>query len=247
MAYIAGTLDMGIVYSRKKTNDDNDWRLEAFSDADWASETTSRRSRTGIILMMCGAPMLWKSHLQATISLSTTEAEYNALVYMGCETLYFFRLLADLGQRAIVEGVKSGGAGKAMPIRVDNKSTLRIAENPFNMRRTRHIEIRHMKVLEWVKAGLISLVYVPSADNIADIFTKASKKQVFTSNRDSILSRVGPLATTVSNETGLVSYDAGEFSELAGVKPAVSSVSEQRTSVSAVMSRLYQQIAHDSK
>ena len=98
---------MGIVYSRKKTNNDHDWRLEAFSDADWASETTSRRSRTGIILMMCGAPMLWKSHLQATISLSTTEAEYNALVYMGCETLYFFRLLADLGQRAIVEGVKA--------------------------------------------------------------------------------------------------------------------------------------------
>ena len=105
MCYIAGTIDMGIVYSRKKINNDHDWRLEAFSDADWASETTSRRSRTGIILMMCGAPMLWKSHLQATISLSTTEAEYNALVYMGCETLYFFRLLADLGQQRAIMSV----------------------------------------------------------------------------------------------------------------------------------------------
>ena len=245
MAYIAGTLDMGIVYSRKKVNNNHDWRLEAFSDADWASETTSRRSRTGVVLMMCGAPMLWKSQLQATISLSTTEAEYNALVYMGCEILYFFRLLSELGQRAVVEGTKAGGTGRAMPVRVDNKSTLRIAENPFNMRRTRHIEIKHMKVLEWVKAKLISLVYVPSSDNLADLFTKASRKQVFQSNRDSILSRVGLATNSPSPETGLVPYDAGGFPQPAGVKPTVSAISEQQTRMSAVMGRLYQQIAHN--
>ena len=113
------------------------------------------------------------------------------------------------------------------------------------MRRTRHIEIKHLKVLEWVKARVIALVYVPSADNLADIFTKASRKPVYLSNRDMILSRVG-LATTASTEAGLVSYDAGEFAELAGAKPAVSSISENRqTSLSDVMTHLYQHMTHE--
>ena len=127
--------------------------------------------------MMAGAPIIWKSHMQATISLSTTEAEYNALVYMGCEILYFFRLLSDLGQRAIVQGSKGDG-DRAMAIRCDNKSTIAISTNPFNMRRTRHIDIRHKKVIEWVKAKLIKLVFVPSEENISDIFTKASRRAV---------------------------------------------------------------------
>ena len=139
--------------------------------------------------MMAGAPIIWKSHMQATISLSTTEAEYNALVYMGCEILYFFRLLSDLGQRAIVQGSKGDG-DRAMAIRCDNKSTIAISMGAFNMRRTRHIEIRHKKVIEWVKAKLIKLVFVPSDENISDIFTKASRRAVFLQNRDVFMSRV---------------------------------------------------------
>ena len=52
------------------------------------------------------------------------------------------------------------------------KSTIAISTNPFTMRRTRHIEIRHKKVIECVKAKFIKLVFVPSDENISDIFTK---------------------------------------------------------------------------
>jgi len=239
LAYIAGTLDLGIIYSRKKVAGDDDWRLEAFCDADWASNTVTRRSRTGVILMMAGAPIIWKSHMQATISLSTTEAEYNALVYMGCEILYFFRLLSDLGQRAIVQGSKGDG-DRAMAIRCDKKSNIAMSTNPCNMRRTRHIEIRHKKVIEWVKAKLIKLVFVPSDENISDIFTKASRRAVFLQNRDVFMSRVQLAKEPTIIEKGLVSYDAGGFIKPAGVKPAVSAVAvQQETSMSTIMSHLY--------
>jgi len=89
------------------------------------------------LLTLCGDPIIWKSCLQATIALSTTEAEYNALVYLGCEILYVFRILGDMGKMGedIVGGVSDTGIQKAMPVKVDNSSTIRIAENPFNMRR----------------------------------------------------------------------------------------------------------------
>ena len=50
--------------------------------------------------------------------------------------------------------------------------------------------IRHKKVIEWVKAKLIKLVFVPSEENISDIFTKASRRAVFLQNRDVFMSRV---------------------------------------------------------
>ena len=246
-SYIAGTLDMGIVYTKKMEGTNHDWRLEAFSDADWASNTETRRSRTGIILRIAGAPIVWKSHLQATIALSTTEAEYNALVYMGCEILYIFRILGDMGMKEEIVGSGDGaGHQKPMPVRVDNMSTLRIAENPFNMRRTRHIEIRHMKVLEWVRAKLISLQYVPSLDNLADFFTKPARRAVFVANRDSILSRVR-LPIAITDSKGLMSYDVGGFEQPAGAKPAVSAVVDQleETSVSSALSVWWNRMWND--
>jgi len=130
-----------------------------------------------------------------------------------------------------------------MPVKVDNVSTIRIAETPFNMRRTRHIEIRHMKVLEWIRAGLISLEYVPSADNLADFFTKAARRAVFVSNRDSIMSTITTRSVSL-DEKGLMSYDVGGFDEPAGAKPADSPAGrgEQTESVSAVMGILHRQM-----
>jgi hypothetical protein len=198
-------------------------------------------------LRIAGAPIVWKSHLQATIALSTTEAEYNALVYMGCEILYIFRILGDMGMKEEIVGSGDGaGHQKPMPVRVDNMSTLRIAENPFNMRRTRHIEIRHMKVLEWVRAKLISLQYVPSLDNLADFFTKPARRAVFVANRDSILSRVR-LPIAITDSKGLMSYDVGGFEQPAGAKPAVSAVVDQleETSVSSALSVWWNRMWND--
>jgi hypothetical protein len=125
-------------------------------------------------------------------------------------------------------------------------STLRIAENPFNMRRTRHIEIRHMKVLEWVRAKLISLQYVPSLDNLADFFTKPARRAVFVANRDSILSRVR-LPIAITDSKGLMSYDVGGFEQPAGAKPAVSAVVDQleETSVSSALSVWWNRMWND--
>ena len=242
-SYVAGTISMGLAYTRKFEENEHDWRFTAYSDADWASNTLTRRSRTGVLLSLCGAPIIWKSCLQATIALSTTEAEYNALVYLGCEILYIFRILGDMGKMEdIVGGVSNNGIRKAMPVKVDNVSTIRIAENPFNMRRTRHIEIRHMKVLEWIRAGLISLEYVPSADNLADFFTKAARRAVFVSNRDSIMSTITTRSFSL-DEKGLMSYDVGGFDEPAGAKPADSPAGRGQTeSVSAVMGVLHRQM-----
>jgi hypothetical protein len=53
-------------------------RLHAYVDSDWGSDRTHRRSVTGLVLMLAGGVIAYKSKYQATIALSSTEAEFTA-------------------------------------------------------------------------------------------------------------------------------------------------------------------------
>jgi hypothetical protein len=61
--------------------------LDLYVDADFVSlfrrepdvNPDSAWSQTGLILLFCGCPMLWKSFLQTEISIPTLEAEYSAV------------------------------------------------------------------------------------------------------------------------------------------------------------------------
>lgn len=71
LRYLKGTKDYKLYF-----NHSSDGKVLGFADADWASDVDSRRSCTGYLFTMQGAAISWKSHRQATIALSTTEAEY---------------------------------------------------------------------------------------------------------------------------------------------------------------------------
>ena len=58
-------------------------------------------------------------------------------------------------------------------IRVDNQAAIALANNPVLHQRSKHIDIRYFRIREEVKAERIKLVYVPTGENLADIFTKA--------------------------------------------------------------------------
>jgi hypothetical protein len=55
---------------------------------------------------------------------------------------------------------------------MDNKSAIALANNPVFHKRTKHIRITYHWLRQKVAEGLVTLVYVQSEQNIADIFTK---------------------------------------------------------------------------
>lgn len=57
-------------------------------------------------------------------------------------------------------------------IKGDNRGAIALTKNTKGHGKVKHIDIRHHYICERIRSGDISIEYVPSADNLADLFTK---------------------------------------------------------------------------
>ncbi|MCO5574893.1 hypothetical protein L7F22_028687 [Adiantum nelumboides] len=113
--------------------------------------------------MLGSSCISWLSKKQPTMATSSCETEYKTVFTATVECVWLRRLMADLGV----------GQDTANTIYTDSQSALTIARNPIFHARTKHIEVHYHYVRERISAGEISLAYVPTQDNLADLFTKA--------------------------------------------------------------------------
>ena len=91
LRYLKGTQNFGLSYG-KSTN----LTLHGFSDADWGSNHTDRRSTSGYVYLLAGGAITWSSKKQPTVALSSMEAEYMALCHATKEAIWLRSLSADL-------------------------------------------------------------------------------------------------------------------------------------------------------
>lgn len=124
---------------------------------------------TGFSLFLGFALISWKSKKQATISRSSSEAEYRALASTTCEIQWILYLLADLCHPQ----------STPVPLYCDNKSAIAIAQDPTFHERTKHIEIDCHLVRDKLHEDTIQLLLDSSANQLADIYTKPLQPAVF--------------------------------------------------------------------
>ena len=167
--YLRSTPTMGLSYFT-----DSPLQLQAFSDADYAGCKDTRRSTTGYCIFLGTSLLSWKSKKQATVSKSSTEAEYRAMSSTCAEIVWLCRLLSDFDIN-----FKS-----PTPLFCDNESAAKIACNPVFHERTKHIEVDCHFVREKFEQGLITLPHVSSKEQLADFLTKSqshSRHNIFMS------------------------------------------------------------------
>lgn len=169
--YLKDTPNLGIKYRKTES-----LQLIGYSDANFASDVTTRKSITGCALKLCNGPVVWTSQKQNSVSLSTTEAEYIAASQTVKEILWARQLLEDVCETI----------NKPVKLYVDNQSAIRLIRNPEFHKRTKHVDVRYHFVREKVSDGVIEPVYIQSADQLADIFTKALPKQAFSKLRSAL-------------------------------------------------------------
>lgn len=163
--YLIGTSDVGIEF----TSGGSTCELIGFSDSDFASDVVTRRSTTGYAFCLANGIVTWSSQRQKLVTLSTTEAEYVAAAAAAKEAVWLRKLLNDLGCRPIGATILS----------IDNQSAIRLIKNSEFHKRTKHIDVKFHYIRETVESGEVSVQYVPTDMQRADIFTKALPKNKF--------------------------------------------------------------------
>ena len=66
-----------------------------------------------------------------------------------------------------------------IPMFCDNISAIKIAENPVQHSKTKHIEVRYHFIREHVETGTIELHYVSTTKQVVDILTKPLNESTF--------------------------------------------------------------------
>jgi hypothetical protein len=157
IGYIKNTLDFGLTYS-------HDYELSpyAFIDSDYGGCRDTWRLTSGYVFIMAGGAVSWSSKRQATIALSTVEAEYVAMSRCAQQMVWMHSWLQEVEIDFQAPGVIKG----------DNKGAITLTKNTKDHGKVKHINIQHHYIRELLKAGTIATEHVSSTDNLADLFTK---------------------------------------------------------------------------
>ncbi len=158
VGYIKNTIDFGLIYSR-----DADLTPLAYADADYGGCRDTRRSTSGYVFTMAGGAVTWSSKRQATVALSTVEAEYVAMSRCAQQMVWMQTWLDEVEIGHNMPGV----------IRGDSRGAIALAKTTKDHGKVKHIDIRHHYLRELVKSELVIFEQIPSADNLADLFTKS--------------------------------------------------------------------------
>ena len=167
LRYFWRTKDLGITYggvtSRGLT-------MSAYVGSDHATCQDSRRSVSGGAVVLVGGTISWFSRAQRVTASASSESEYVALAEILNETKFLLQV-----QEFIMPTLRSC----TISIMEDNQGAIKMANNKYSSRRTRHIDVKHHIVRDAVEEGLVRIVYVRGEEQHAGILTKALGMRTF--------------------------------------------------------------------
>ena len=158
LRYLKGTVSYKLTY----TADNAQELFVTYSDASHGSCKATGRATGGYVTLVCGGAVGWSSKRQGFVTLSSTEAEYVAAVEAGKEILWMRNILSEFGHVIPFPST----------LFIVNKSGISVAKNPEHHGRMKHLDLRFYWLRDAVEASLINPVYVPTEEQVADIFTK---------------------------------------------------------------------------
>ena len=136
----------------------------------------------GVVMMLAGAAVYYRTRLQPTVALSSTEAEFVNMTDAGKAALYIRWILEEIGLIQV----------DPTPIQADNSGAIAIANAHKPTRRTRHVDMRAFVILQWTDDEFINFVQTPTKNQTSDSLSKATDRVKFYEHMDVMMGRRKP-------------------------------------------------------
>ncbi|KAL2498871.1 cysteine-rich RLK (RECEPTOR-like protein kinase) 8 [Abeliophyllum distichum] len=164
LRYLKGSGHLSLKFSKS----DEEVILKGYTDSDFVGDLDKRRSTSSYGFTLCDGCISWKSQLQKTVALSSTEAEYIAACDAVKEGLWLRGLLGEIGFR-----------NETIRLYTDNQSAIHLSKNPVYHDRTKHMDIKFHFVRDMVEKNIVDLIKIPTQFNPSDIGTIEQMKSKF--------------------------------------------------------------------
>lgn len=149
----------------------------------------------GINIQIAGGTVLYKTKYQDVIAQSSTEAAFIAAAEAGKMILYLRTILEQIGLEQ----------EKAMIIYKDNQGALLMAKAAQLTKHTKHIDIKHFALQQWVENDLLDFKCISTQhDNSADALTKATLRTLFYWHMNHITGKLIPQYATYLDNAGAI-------------------------------------------
>ena len=194
LSYLHGTIDYGIRFTQQNNT------LSGFTDSSFASDYDSYRSVTGQCFLMNNSIVSWRAHLQPTVALSSTEAEYMAANDSGrtalslvqvrnifnCDPVACIAIQSVEPTPLMMTHVTTGNKRTLnhQLIHCDSKGAIHLLNNAHLQRSSKHIDITAHWCREHISNNRLKFEYIRGNTNPADMFTKPLPAPAFRLYRD---------------------------------------------------------------
>ena len=182
-AYLKYTLNENYGTLITSNNESESVILDCFTDANWASDIDTRRSKSGILLRLDGSTIITRSHMQPTIAQSSTGAELISANDGAKDIVWARQFLQECNFPQLHPTILSH----------DNAGSIAISENDTLAKVNRHLDVKLLWLRELVANNIIGMKYVKSSEMIADALTKILPRPPFERFRQLI--GITPLST----------------------------------------------------
>lgn len=157
LRYVKGSLDLKLVFRKNEAQSE----IIGYVDSDWAGDKVDRKSTGGFIFKIFNCAVSWGSRKQATVALSSTESEFIALSSAVSEACWLRSLFKDLQ-----------GSEVRVTLYEDNQSVIKLCKNPQFHHKLKHIDIKVHFIRDKIKSNILTVLYVNTNDQVADVLTK---------------------------------------------------------------------------
>lgn len=157
--YLGSTKDKRLHFSFGAQTTGPNLILNAFSDSDYSSGP-DRRSTLAYVIALQQVPIAWSSQRQRCVAHSTAEVEYVALSNAIRMCKYFMHLAEFFA------------ISHQCAVFCDNNAAVASMLSPTVSSKLRHIDTAIHSARDFFSTTDVTLQYVPSEKNVADLFTK---------------------------------------------------------------------------